>query len=30
MQQNGLQDRKTIKEDVWFEFYGNLVTKFEN
>lgn len=30
MQQNGLQDRKLIKEDVWFEFYGNLVTKFEN
>jgi len=30
MQQNGLTDRKQIKEDVWFEFYGNLVTKFEN
>lgn len=29
MQQHNMKDRSSIKEDSWFEFYGNLVTKFE-
>ncbi len=30
MKQEGLTDKRQIKDDVWFEFYGQLVTKFEN
>ena len=30
MKAEGLTDKRQIKDDVWFEFYGQLVTKFEN